>query len=104
MHANKNANLSSLTNPNVEIFGKLEDLESLNDIDSKLYFSGIGIYHPETFSSSRMNLFLQNKDKYKFILSTPSIVYGTNISLSIIDIDDEISIILYIYIYFIFKT
>jgi hypothetical protein len=91
VHANKNGNLSILTNPNIEIFGKLEDMESLNDIDSKLYFSGIGIYHPETFSSARMNLFLQNKDKYKFILSTPSIVYGTNISLSIIDIDESFS-------------
>ena len=36
-----------------------------------------------------MDLFLRNKDNFKFILSTPSIVYGTNISLSIIDIDSS---------------
>ena len=90
-HANKNNNTQLLTNQNIEIFGKIEDLESLNDIESKLYFSGIGIYHPEIFSNSKMSLFLRNKDKYKFILSTPSIVYGTNISLSIIDIDESFS-------------
>jgi replicative superfamily II helicase len=36
-----------------------------------------------------MDLFLRNKDNFKFILSTPSIVYGTNINLSIIDIDSS---------------
>jgi hypothetical protein len=90
-HASKYNNISSLNNPNTEIFGKIEDLESLNDIESKLYFSGIGIYQPDNFSNSKMGLFLSNKDKYKFIISTPSIVYGTNISLSIIDIDDSFS-------------
>ena len=34
-----------------------------------------------------MDFFLRKKDSFKFILSTPSIVYGTNINLSIIDID-----------------
>jgi replicative superfamily II helicase len=34
-----------------------------------------------------MDYFLRKKDSFKFIISTPSIVYGTNISLSIIDID-----------------
>lgn len=36
-----------------------------------------------------MDQFLHNKDGFKFILSTPEIVYGTNISLSIIDIDSS---------------
>jgi replicative superfamily II helicase len=49
--------------------------------------SGIGIYEPENFTENEMSLFLRNKDNFRFILSTPSIVYGTNISLSIIDVD-----------------
>jgi replicative superfamily II helicase len=36
-----------------------------------------------------MDQFLRNKDGFKFILSTPEIVYGTNIDLSIIDINSS---------------
>ena len=59
----------------------------LNDTRTKLLFSGIGIYQPEDFSSIEMDFFLRKKDAFRFILSTPAIVYGTNISLSMIDID-----------------
>jgi len=86
-HANKFGNLSLLTNPNNEISAKNTDLELLDITRTKLLFSGIGIYQPEDFSSQEMDFFLRQKDSFKFILSTPSIVYGTNISLSIIDID-----------------
>ena len=34
-----------------------------------------------------MEVFLKKKDLFQFIISTPAFVYGTNISLSIIDID-----------------
>lgn len=86
-HANKYNNLSLLTNPNYEIFVKKTDLDTLDITRTKLLFSGVGIYQPETFSPQEMDFFLRKKDCFKFILSTPSIVYGTNISLSIIDID-----------------
>ena len=86
-HANKFLNLSKLMHQNDAKFGSKSDLEVLDDTRTKLFLSSIGVYQPETFSRSEMDLFLRNKDKFKIILSTPSIVYGTNISLSIIDID-----------------
>ena len=86
-HANKFGNLSLLTNANNDIFAKKSDMEVLDLTRTKLLFSGIGIYQPEIFSPQEMDFFLRKKDAFKFILSTPSIVYGTNISLSIIDID-----------------
>ena len=86
-HASKFGTLSKLKYHNCEIFGNIEETSILDDISSKLFISGIGVYQPEEFSSIQMDLFLRNKDRFKFIFSTPSIVYGTNISLSIIDID-----------------
>jgi replicative superfamily II helicase len=62
-------------------------MDVLDITRTKLLFSGIGVYQPELFSPQEMDFFLRKKDAFKFILSTPSIVYGTNISLSIIDID-----------------
>lgn len=88
-HANKFGNGSRLNAPNIEIRGSIDELNVLDEIRAKLFLSGIGIYQPETFSSCKMDLFLRNKDNFKFILSTPSIVYGTNINLSIIDIDSS---------------
>ena len=88
-HADKFGFKRYLSQPNTEIFGSIPDINILNDIQAKLLFSGVGVYHPEAFSDCEMDLFLRNKDNFKFILSTPSIVYGTNISLSIIDIDSS---------------
>ena len=88
-HANKNGNNTKLTVFNREIFGNKDDLSILDDTRAKLLLSGIGIYQPEIFSMACMELFLMNKDRFKFIISTPSIVYGTNIGLSIIDIDSS---------------
>jgi len=88
-HASKFDNSQYLNFPNTEIFGNIRDLDILDDTRAKLYLSGIAIYQPEVFSDIKMDLFLRNKDYFKFILSTPSIVYGTNISLSIIDIDSS---------------
>ena len=89
IHAHKFRNLYSNIVYNKEIHGTKEDLDMLDDTIAKLYLSEIGVYQPEEFSSCKMDLFLKNKDNFKFILSTPSIVYGTNISLSIIDIDSS---------------
>ena len=86
-HAKKYGTSDLLTSPNKDIFVKKYDLGILDDVREKLLFSGIGVYQPESFTSIVMEQFLSKKEKYKFILSTPEIVYGTNISLSIIDID-----------------
>jgi len=64
-----------------------DELEELDETRAKLLFSNIGVYQPESFNGSEMNFFMNRKDNFRFILSTPEIVYGTNIGLSIIDID-----------------
>lgn len=88
-HSNKFGNYSSGVVYNTEIRGTIEELNSLDEVRAKLFLSKVGVYQPESFNTSEMNLFLRNKDSFKVILSTPSIVYGTNISLSIIDIDSS---------------
>ena len=88
-HANKFKHYSKSVAYNTNICGTKEELDVLDDTSAKLFLSGIGVYQPEDFSASKMDLFLRNKDDFKFILSTPSIVYGTNISLSMIDIDSS---------------
>jgi len=86
-HASKFGN-SKIVSPTTETFSSSkEDISLLDDRRSKLFLSGIGAYQPEKFSDLELDLFLKYKDKFKFILSSPSIVYGTNISLSMIDID-----------------
>jgi energy-coupling factor transporter ATP-binding protein EcfA2 len=88
-HATKFSNISKLNYPNDEIFGSIKDLEILDDTRTKLFLSGIGVYQPETFTKVKTELFLKHIKNFKFILSTPPIVYGTNISLSIVDIDSS---------------
>jgi hypothetical protein len=87
IHSKKFNTLDLLNNPNSDIFAKNDDLNIFSNVRTKLLFSGIGVYQPEEFSNHEMDYFLRKKDSFKFIISTPSIVYGTNISLSIIDID-----------------
>ena len=86
-HSKKFDTSDILIHPNSDIFPKKEDLYIFSDTRTKLLFSGIGVYQPEEFTNQEMDYFLRKKDLFKFIISTPSIVYGTNISLSIIDID-----------------
>jgi len=88
-HALKFGTSQYLTTPNNNVFGKIEDIEILEDNRAKLFMSSIGIYQPSLFNDENMDQFLRNKDGFKFILSTPEIVYGTNIDLSIIDIDSS---------------
>lgn len=88
-HATKFDTKEQLTNANNRIYAKIDDLNGMFDETcEKLLFSGIGVYQPENFNNKMTEWFLSNKDKLRGILSTPSIVYGTNISgLSKIDID-----------------
>lgn len=88
-HATKFGN-SKIVSPITDTFSSSkEDLSLLDDTRSKLFLSGISTYQPEKFSDLELDLFLKYKDRFKFILSSPSIVYGTNISLTIIDIDSS---------------
>ena len=87
-HAKKFGTSTLLKHPNNITFANRSDFGILSDTEEKLLFSGIGIYNPQSFNKEMMDLFLTKKDHLKGILSTPSIVYGTNIpGLSKIDID-----------------
>lgn len=87
-HAKKYGTSHLLKHPNNMTFVNRNDFGIFSDIEEKLLFSGIGIYNPQSFNKEMMELFLTKKDHLKGILSTPSIVYGTNIpGLSKIDID-----------------
>jgi hypothetical protein len=90
-HASRFNTVSKLKNPNRDILTDVECINNLDDTRAKLFVSGIGIYHPEINTDSQAENFLDNKDKFKFILSTPAIVYGTNIPLTIVDIDSSFS-------------
>lgn len=87
-HSSKFGNSRLLTRENIMNNMNKEKAEILDETRTKLLFSNIGVYQPEDFSNNKMDLFLRNKDQFRFILSTPAIVYGTNISISIIDIDN----------------
>jgi len=88
-HASRFETSKYLSTPNNTVFGQIEDMDILDDTRAKLFLSSIGVYQPSAFSDENMDQFLRNKDGFKFIVSTPEIVYGTNISLSIIDIDSS---------------
>ena len=88
-HASKFGNSRNLIKENLMTNITKDKIDVLDELRGKLLFSNIGVYQPETFNNKNMDLFLRNKDNFKFILSTPSIVYGTNINLSIIDIDSS---------------
>lgn len=88
-HASKFGNSRNLIKENLMANITKDKVDVLDELRGKLLFSNIGVYQPETFNNKNMDLFLRNKDNFKFILSTPSIVYGTNINLSIIDIDSS---------------
>lgn len=90
-HASRFNTLSKLKNPNRDILNDVECINNLDDTRAKLFVSCIGVYQPETNTDSQAENFLDNKDKFKFILSTPAIVYGTNIPLTIVDIDSSFS-------------
>lgn len=75
---------------------ELFDLSVIQDFDetyAKLFLSRIGIYNQSSMNESEMEIFLKYKDYFRFILSNPSITYGTNLNLTIVDIDDNMSLI-----------
>ena len=88
-HSIRFNNSRDLINENLPANLTIDEMNILDDNRTKLLFSNVGIYQPENFSNQEMDLFLRNKDNFKFIISTPSIVYGTNIGLNIIDINES---------------
>jgi late competence protein required for DNA uptake (superfamily II DNA/RNA helicase) len=42
-------------------------------------------------NSDEKSIFMEYKDNLNYILSTPSIIYGTNMNISIVDIGEEYS-------------
>ena len=86
-HGSRYNTSSNLISSNNSSIVQKDDLGILDEIREKLLFSSIGVYQPDNFSDIEMEVFLKKKDLFQFIISTPAIVYGTNISLSIIDID-----------------
>ena len=57
---------------------------------AKLYLSSIGIYNHTELSKYELEVFLKDKDIFKFIVSDPSITYGTNINLTMVDIHENL--------------
>ncbi len=76
-------------NPSNSINIEVNILKQLPDDIAKLALSGVGLYHPESMSSIDNEIFKQLRNEFKFILSTPAIVYGTNMSISNVDIDES---------------
>ena len=76
-------------NPSAPISMDVEKLKDMDPTIAKLLLSGIGLYNPDEMSKSDLETFLAHRNDYRFIFSTPAIVYGTNMSISNVDIDDS---------------
>ena len=66
-------------------------ISEFDDISAKLFLSSIGVYNQTSLTPFEMQTFLHYKDEFKFICSDPSIIYGTNINLTMIDIHENMS-------------
>lgn len=88
-HFNKFNKKGSITDPK-NMFFNAEIIKNFDDIMAKLYLSGIGIYNQTDLSQYELEIFLKYKDQYKFIISDPSIIYGTNINLTMVDINENL--------------
>lgn len=80
---------SSIYNPAAPISMDVEKLKDMDPTTAKLLLSGIGLYNPEEMTKTDLETFLEYRNDYRFIFSTPAIVYGTNMSISNVDIDDS---------------
>lgn len=79
----------SYTEPK-SIFFNPDIIENFDDVMAKLYLSGIGIYNQSDLSQYELEIFLKYKDQFRFIISDPSIIYGTNINLTMVDINENL--------------
>ena len=88
-HFNKWANDGNLNTRQKALFN-IEIINNFNDLMAKLYLSSIGIYNHTELSKYELEVFLKDKDIFKFIISDPSITYGTNINLTMVDIHENL--------------
>ncbi len=79
----------TIFNPSPSITIEVEKLKDMDTKVAKLLLSGIGLYHPDEMSKMDLETFLEYRNDYRFIFSTPAIVYGTNMSISNVDIDES---------------
>lgn len=72
------------------ILFNIDIINDFSDIMAKLYLSSIGVYNQSDLSEFELQIFLKDKDIFKFIISDPSITYGTNINLTMVDIHENL--------------
>ena len=87
---NSQNKISNYNKPLVDI----NVIQNLDDITAKLFMSHIGVYNQVNMNLFEMDTFLAYKDKFKFIMSDPSIIFGTNINITLIDIHENLRPIL----------
>ena len=87
---NNQNKISNYNKPLVDI----DVIQNLDDITAKLFLSHIGVYNQVNMNLFEMDTFLAYKDKFKFIISDPSIIFGTNINITLIDIHENMNPIL----------
>jgi hypothetical protein len=78
-------------NPAIGSKVNITKFRNATELFSMAFLSGIGIYNPEEMNIDEKSIFMEYKDNLNFILSTPSIIYGTNMNISIVDIGEEYS-------------
>jgi hypothetical protein len=67
----------------------LDVIKTLNELEAKLFLSFIGYYH-SNLSADEKNIFMNYKNTFHYIFSDPSITYGTNINLTMIEMNDSL--------------
>ena len=72
----------------------MDVIKKLDDLSAKLFLSHIGVYNQSNMNLYEMDTFLAYKDIFKFIMSDPSIIFGTNINITLIDINENMSSIM----------
>ncbi len=77
----------TIHNPAISLEVDVEELKYMDEEVAKLLLSGVGLYDPETLGR-RNHAFNRFKNHLKFIFSSPAIIYGTNLSISNVDVDD----------------
>ena len=76
-------------NPTAPIPMDVEKIKDMDPTTAKLLLCGIGLYNPDEMTKIDLETFLEHRNDYRFIFSTPAIVYGTNMSISNVDIDES---------------
>lgn len=89
-HFRKYHSRGTLSDPKSMLFNS-DVINNLDDVIAKLYLSTIGVYNQSTLNNYELEVFLKYKDLFKFIISDPSIIYGTNLNITMIDIHENLS-------------